>query len=197
MRNHIPLPRIGVIALGCTILSAHAHTGHGTHSFVQGLGHPLGMDHLLAMLAVGVWSTMALPAQRAWQGPASFMVAMVIGAAAGALGLTLPFLEHAIALSVVVFGALLMMRQSIPPSLGLGLIMAAASLHGLAHGAEAPDSSVAGYAIGFLLTTTFLHCAGIGLGLSMRHLLVQRSHVALRGLGAVLAGAGMYLFTQA
>ena len=176
---------------------ALAHTGHGTHSLMEGLAHPFGPDHLLAMMAVGIWSVSALPGREAWQGPATFMLALVLSAALGASGVTVPFLEHAIALSVTLFGAMLILAaRPMPKALGLGLIAIAASLHGLAHGAETPETGFAGYAIGFLLTTALLHLGGVGLGLGIRRRLAGRSGPVLAGLGSVLGLAGIFLFGQ-
>jgi urease accessory protein len=187
-----------LLIAACAISTgANAHTGHGTESFMEGLAHPFGLDHLLAMLAVGVWSVSALPAQKAWQGPATFLLALVASAVLGASGVTLPYLEHAIALSVVLFGAMLIVAaKPVPTSVGLGLIAAAASLHGLAHGAETPETGFAGYAAGFLLTTAVLHLGGVGLGLSIRRWLAARSTVVLGSLGTLLGFAGVYLFSQ-
>ena len=186
-----------LIAVCAISTGASAHTGHGTHSLMEGLAHPFGLDHLLAMLAVGIWSVAALPARQAWQGPATFLLALVASAMLGASGVTLPYLEHAIALSVVLFGAMLIVAaKPLPKSVGLGLIAAAASLHGLAHGAETPETGFAGYAVGFLLTTAALHLGGVGLGLSIRRWLAARSTMVLGGLGTVLGVAGVYLFSH-
>ncbi|TSE31038.1 HupE / UreJ protein [Tepidimonas thermarum] len=177
--------------------AAQAHTGHGTSSFMEGLVHPFGADHLLAMVAVGVWSVSALPQGKAWQGPATFMLALVISAALGAAGVTVPYLEHAISLSVVLFGLMLIVAtRPAPAAIGLGLIAAASSLHGLAHGSETPETGFAGYAVGFLLTTAALHIGGVGIGLAIKRWLGQRSGVALGGLGTALSAAGVYLFSQ-
>jgi urease accessory protein len=177
--------------------AAQAHTGHGTHSLMEGLVHPFGLDHLLAMVAVGVWSVSALPAGKAWQGPATFLLALVLSALAGTMGLTLPYLEQGVALSVVLFGLMLAIAtRPLPPALGLGLIAMASALHGLAHGSETPATGFAGYAAGFLLTTAALHIGGVGVGLAIRRLLSERRGVALGGLGAALGGAGLYLFAQ-
>lgn len=176
---------------------AQAHTGHGTSSLMEGLVHPFGPDHLLAMVAVGIWSVSALPANKAWQGPATFLLALVASAVLGMMGLTVPYLEHAISLSVVMFGAMLILAaRPLPPALGLGLIAAAASLHGLAHGAETPETGFAGYALGFLLTTAVLHIGGVGIGLAIKRWLGRRSGLALGSLGAALSAAGVYLFSQ-
>jgi urease accessory protein len=161
---------------------------------LEGLAHPLGADHLLAMLAVGLWSVAALPAGKFWQGPATFMLALVASATLGMQGVTLPFLEQAIALSVVLFGALLVMgRLRMPTPVGLGLVAAAASLHGLAHGAEAPASGFATYAVGFLLATAVLHAIGVAAGLGIRHTLARQATWVLAAAGSLLGGAGLVL----
>jgi len=179
--------------------AAQAHTGHGTHGLVDGLVHPFGPDHLLAMVAVGLWSVSALPAGRAWQGPATFLLALVASAALGAAGFGLPWLEQGVALSVLLFGLMLVLAaRPLAPVVGagpgLGLIAAAASLHGLAHGAETPAAGFAGYAVGFLLTTAVLHAGGVGLGLAIRRWLAARRGQVLGGLGALLGAAGLVLF---
>lgn len=196
-KRSLTIARWTALALASTAAAAHAHTGHGTSSLMDGLAHPFGADHLLAMVAVGVWSVASLPAAKAWQGPATFLLALIVSAALGAMGFTLPYLEHGIALSVVLFGAMLVLAaKAMPKAIGLGLVAAAASLHGLAHGAETPASGFVGYAMGFLLTTTALHLGGVGMGLSIRRLLAERSTLALSSLGATLGGAGVYLFSQ-
>ena len=197
MNRPFRVSRLITLALSLTSLSALAHTGHGTSSLMEGLVHPFGADHLLAMVAVGIWSVSSLPANKAWQGPATFMLALAATAVLGTLGVTLPYLEHAVALSVVLFGTMLMLAaKPMPKAMGLGLIGAAAALHGLAHGSETPASGFAGYAVGFLLTTAALHLSGIGLGLSIRRWVAERSTWALGGLGTALGGTGLYLFSQ-
>lgn len=177
--------------------AAQAHTGHGTSSLFEGLVHPFGPDHLLAMVAVGVWSVSALPSGKAWWGPAAFLLALIASATLGMLGVTVPYLEHAISLSVVLFGLMLVFAsRSMPVALGLGLIAAASSLHGLAHGSETPETAFAGYAVGFMLTTAVLHIGGVGIGLGIRRWLGERRGVVLGGLGALLSAAGLYLFGQ-
>ena len=188
---------IAAILLAGMASAAQAHTGHGTSSLFEGLAHPFGADHLLAMVAVGVWSVSALPAGKAWWGPATFLLALIASAALGATGVTVPYLEHAISLSVLLFGLMLAFaRRSMPLAAGLGLVAAAASLHGLAHGSETPASGFAGYAAGFLVTTAALHIGGVGIGLAIQRLMTERRGVALSGLGAALGGAGLYLFAQ-
>lgn len=189
---------IGAMALAVGL--AQAHTGHGTSGFAEGLIHPIGLDHLLAMLAVGIWSVSALPANKVWWGPCAFMLTLIASAALGALGLTVPFLEHLISLSVVIFGAMLLTRRKLPVAFGLGMVVLAAALHGLAHGAEAPQigfaSYAAGYAAGFLLTTGALHFGGVFTGLCIRRFIARRASWVIGGLGAVFGGTGLYLLSQ-
>ena len=121
----------------------------------------------------------------------------VVSAALGTMGVTVPYLEHGVSLSVVLFGLMLIVAtRPAPAAIGLGLIAAASSLHGLAHGSETPETGLAGYAVGFLLTTAALHIGGVGIGLAIRRWLGQRSGVALGGLGTALSAAGVYLFSQ-
>ncbi len=188
-----------VTLLGLALLAgaAQAHTGHGTHSLMEGLAHPFGLDHLLAMVAVGVWSLKALPQGKAWWGPATFLTVLVLSAALGATGVAMPYLEHAISLSVVLLGLMVCFaHRDLSFVVGLGLIAAASALHGLAHGAETPATGFAGYALGFMLSTVALHTSGLGLGLVLQRWLGPRSSLGLGGLGAAFAAAGVYLFGQ-
>jgi urease accessory protein len=183
-----------LLALLGAASAASAHTGHGTHSLFEGLSHPLGLDHLLAMVAVGTWSAVALPGAKRWAGPLTFLGAMVAGALLGAMGLALPGTEAGIALSVVMFGAMLVAGQRLPQGAGLALIAAAATLHGLAHGAELPvGGSFAAYAAGFGATTALLHVAGVGLGTALR----DAQAVVWRGLGGALGATGLLLLARA
>ena len=186
-----------VLLLGSA--AACAHPGHDGLSFAAGLAHPFGADHLLAMVAVGLWSVFALPAGRAWMGPATFMGSLAASAALGVAGFTLPGLEHAIALSVVVFGLMLVMAaRRLPVAPGLSVVALAAALHGLAHGAEAPAAGAfVPYAAGFMLTTAVLHFSGVFTGLALRRGLPAQAGAALSALGAGVGMAGAFLLTQA
>jgi len=186
-------------ATGLLVLagSAQAHTGHDTTSLVSGLFHPLGLDHMLAMLAVGLWSVRVLPAPRAWQGPALFMLALVAGAVMGMLGLQFALLEQLIALSVVLFGAILMMSvHKVPAVLGLGVVAVSALAHGMAHGAEAPASGFATYALGFVVTTAALHFGGVATGLGLQKFVARKAGSVVVTLGSALGLTGLYLVSQ-
>ena len=168
---------------------ALAHTGHGTEGIAAGLAHPLGLDHLLAMVAVGVWSATALPVRQRWLGPGCFLALLTLGAGVGVAGLSLPGVEYGIAASVLVFGLMLGLRERLTPLAGLALIALSASLHGLAHGAEIPaGASFLAYAAGFVFTTALLHVGGLGLGFWMDRgkTLVWRAVGALLGLTGVV-----------
>ncbi|MBN8488859.1 MAG: HupE/UreJ family protein, partial [Burkholderiales bacterium] len=99
---------LSLLALLAAASTASAHTGHGTHSLMEGLAHPLGADHLLAMLAVGVWSAATLGERTRWVGSGVFVAGLLGGALLGAAGLALPLTEQGIALSVAMFGAMLL-----------------------------------------------------------------------------------------
>jgi urease accessory protein len=185
---------IGLLAAAGAV---QAHTGHGTSGVSEGLAHPLGADHLLAMLAVGIWSVSALPVQKAWWGPAMFMLALIVSAALGAAGLSIPFLEQLISMSVMLFGAMLVLtRVRMSASLGLGLVALAGSLHGLAHGTETPATGFVTFALGFLATTATLHFGGVAAGLGVRKYLAAKANWVMAALGTLCGASGLYLLSQ-
>jgi urease accessory protein len=190
--------RFGPAALFAATLytqTATAHTGiHETSSFASGLTHPfLGLDHTLAMVAVGLWAVMV--ARRGVSIallPLLFMSGMVLGGGLGVGGFALPHLETAIALSVVVLGGLILGRKSWSIGAAGTLVVLFAALHGYAHGQELAESaSFAGYALGFTLATGLLHLAGIGLGRAL-----LRSPRAYRVCGGAIGAAGLVLLAQ-
>ena len=157
-------------------IAALAHTGVDAgmhHGFVTGFMHPLtGLDHLAAMLAVGLWS--ALVARRAWpdllSAPAGFAAMLLVGALAGLQGLEVPGVEPMIAASLLVMGLLVATRLQVPGPVAALLVGAFAAFHGLAHGYElAGEPGAALTLAGMLSATVLLHGVGIGLGWAMRH----------------------------
>jgi urease accessory protein len=145
--------------------AAWAHTGIGaTSGFAHGFLHPVsGLDHVLAMVAVGLFAaTLGGRAVRAV--PLTFMALMVVGGALGMAGITLPHVETAIALSVVVLGAAVAVHWQWPVAAAMALVGVFAIFHGHVHGAEMPESiSGAEYALGFLLATGVLHLVGLSI----------------------------------
>lgn len=186
------MQRYVLMALVCLASSsALAHSGHSVQGFSSGLLHPLsGMDHLLAMLTVGLWAAAVLP-RRWWIAPLTFMLAMLGGASLGISGMTLPLLEPSIALSVVVLGLLLVSFAQLGALPALFLIALFAVFHGNAHGVEAPlGGSIAAYLSGFLLSTAGLHLLGVAVGLNLLRSAQTR---VLRVLGGGISAWGLWL----
>jgi len=174
---------------------ALAHVGvHTTGSFMAGLSHPFsGFDHLLAMLAVGLWAACG-ETRRIWVAPAGFLVGMLAGGLAGLGGLYLPGVEGVILASILLFGALGVFAARLAPLLAFGGAALLASAHGLAHGAEMPMAgNPITYGIGVLLATTALLGIGAAAGLAAKHLQVARLGQAASG---ALAAAGLVLMVS-
>jgi urease accessory protein len=163
-------------------LPALAHPGDGhVHGLAAGLLHPLGgLDHLMAMVAVGAWAGILGGAARLAL-PAGFLAAMALGGVLGMAGIALPMVEAGILASVIVLGALIASAARLPTALAVAMVAVAGLLHGHAHGAEL-SGGVLGYAAGFLVATAALHAAGL--------LLTARSatpRIAVRLAGATCA----------
>jgi urease accessory protein len=152
------------IALFLTPAVAFAHSGHDHSGLLAGLAHPLfGLDHLLAMLAVGLWAAQQSGATR-WAVPLSFVGSMLFGGLLGFNGVQLPLLETGIAASVLAFGLLVAVAIRLPLAVSLGLTALFALSHGVAHGLELPQlTSPWGYTAGFLAATAALHASGYAL----------------------------------
>jgi urease accessory protein len=171
---------------------ALAHTGleHAV-SFASGFKHPwFGFDHLLAMVAVGLWA--GLNGGRAlWAWPVAFVGVMVVGGALGIAGIPVPMVEPGILASVIVLGLLVLIAARLPVALGAALVAVFALLHGHAHGAELPaQAAVATYAAGFALATALLHGLGLGVATMGRS---AGGRLIVRGAGAAVAVAGVAL----
>jgi urease accessory protein len=179
------------LLLGAVLLpiTAIAHPNHdATFGFTSGIAHPLtGIDHILAMVAVGLWAAQ-LGGRMLWAVPASFVALLVGGAMLGHFGMTLPYVEGGIAVSVVVLGGMIAMAMRLPAIACAALVGAFAIFHGYAHGAEAPDQgALVTYIAGFAISTALLHTIGIGISLwAARRLPPQ----ALRISGAAIALSG-------
>lgn len=145
---------------------AEAHVVNTGGGFAHGFQHPfLGVDHVLAMVAVGLWAA-HLGGRARWLVPASFVAAMAAAGGWAMAGLALPYLETGIALTVVALGGLILARARLPLALGMALAGSFAIFHGLAHGIEAPASAGLGYGLGFVAATALLHAVGLGLGVA-------------------------------
>jgi urease accessory protein len=171
---------------------AAAHTGSTpVVGFVSGFLHPLGgLDHVLAMVAVGVLAAM-IGGRALWLVPASFLGAMAVGSV---LGVSLPFVELGIVASVVVLGAVVALAPRMPVAVAMALAAAFAVFHGHAHGTEMPAAASAlPYGLGFLFGTALLHAAGLGLGLVVERLSRDAGRAALRVGGGAVAALGLAL----
>jgi urease accessory protein len=181
-----------VAAAGAGPEPALAHTGaEHALSFTSGLMHPFtGLDHMLAMVAVGLWA--GLNGGRAlWLWPVAFVGVMVLGGALGMTGVAVPMAEAGILASVVVLGLLVLAAARLPAAAGAILVAAFALMHGYAHGAELPSATVAAsYAAGFAAATAVLHAIGIGVAHGAGS---TNGRLLVRGTGGLVAGAGVAL----
>ncbi|MBR9829976.1 MAG: HupE/UreJ family protein [Oceanospirillales bacterium] len=156
---------VAVTAVALLPGTALAHTGHEVSGFVSGLAHPVGgADHLLAMLAVGLWAA-RLGGRALWLVPLTFVATMVLGNALALSGVSLALTEQGIGVSVVVLGLLLACAARFATPVCMAIAGGFALFHGLAHGAEMPLTATGfTYAAGFTLATLGLHLLGMLLG---------------------------------
>lgn len=190
------LPALFAALLGlCFSQAVWAHTGADLGGgFGAGFSHPiLGYDHLLAMLAVGIWGAF-LGAPAIWALPVVFPLVMAAGAIAGIAGLPLPGVEWGIALSVIALGAMIALAARPPLAVCAAMVAVFAIFHGFAHGQELPsDSSAFAFAAGFVVATGLIHLLGIAIGLLIR---LPAGAAILRTGGAAIALAGCYFGMQ-
>ncbi|WP_043308857.1 HupE/UreJ family protein [Pseudomonas sp. ML96] len=181
------------IALFLSPALAFAHTGHDHSGLMAGVAHPItGLDHLLAMLAVGLWAAQQNGAAR-WALPLTFVGSMLLGGLLGFAGVEIPLMETGIAGSVLAFGLLVAVAARLPMALSVGLTALFALTHGVAHGLELPDlASPWGYAAGFVAATAALH----GLGYVVVRYLPRAAAPLVRIAGAAGAGAGVWLLAS-
>ncbi len=172
---------------------AHAGAGHGG-GFWAGLTHPvLGLDHMAAMVAVGLWGAF-LGAPAIWLLPILFPLVMAVGAMVGISGASLPLTELIIALSGLVLGLMILFKVRLPIVIVALLVGLFAVFHGYAHGAELPDTANPyAFIIGFVLATGLLHVAGILLGTLTRW---PAGIVAVRSVGGLIAAMGALFLYQ-
>jgi urease accessory protein len=186
----------GLLALvALTPALAQAHPGHGNvHSFMGGFSHPLtGFDHILAMVAVGLWAAQ-LGGRAMYLVPAAFVSVMTLGGALGMAGVPLPMVETGILVSILVLGLLIAAAIRLPAMAGMAVVGLFALFHGYAHGTELPAAaSGLTYAMGFIVATICLHAVGIGLGLLAQKKLPAP---AIRWAGAAIVAAGVCLWVS-
>jgi urease accessory protein len=188
------IPAVAVLAVLPLRAFAHAEGGAAGAGFLTGFLHPLGgIDHVLAMLAVGMWGAQ-LGRPAIWVLPVAFPQMMALGGVAGILGLPLPAIEIGVTLSVITLGSMIAFDQR-PPLWAASLLVGFfAVFHGYAHGAELPGQTGAlAYSAGFVSATGLIHLTGIGIGFVTR---LPHGTRLLRAGGSVIAGAGLLLAGQ-
>jgi urease accessory protein len=190
------VPLFVALALAAMPHPAFAHVEQGQAAgFLTGLQHPWsGLDHVLAMIAVGLWGAQ-LGNPALWLLPVTFPMMMSLGAVMGLIGMGLPGVEVGIALSSLLLGGMVM--GEVRPKLAVAVLLVGffAVFHGHAHGTELPPGqSGLLYSMGFVIATGCLHGMGIGIGLVHRW---PAGRLALRGAGAFIAGMGLFFLARA
>ncbi|MBC8130578.1 MAG: HupE/UreJ family protein [Rhizobiaceae bacterium] len=168
--------------------AASAHVGDDASGFVSGLLHPIfGWDHVVAMVAVGLWGAfLGVPA--IYILPVVFPVVMALGGVLGMNGIDLPFVEAGIGASGLVLGLMVAFAVRLPIAIAMVIVGVFAVFHGHAHGMELPGTANPfGYAVGFVVSTSLLHLAGIGLGALTS---LPSGAVVVRSLGGLIALVG-------
>ena len=194
MKAKYSLALFGLLAYVAILPVAEAHTfGSQGAGLIAGLTHPfVGLDHLLAMIAVGIWAGQ-LGCRAVWLIPLTFVSVMAAAATLASFGLLLPLMEPAIACSVLVLGLLIAGSVRLPTSVGALLVSLFAVFHGYAHGLELPQAaSPILYGAGFVLATALLHGLGIGFARNSRqHKMLQRiaGYSLIAASGLLLAAA--------
>lgn len=176
--------------------AAQAHTGHDLGGALVGFLHPIGgLDHLLAMVGVGIWAAHVATRDRraVWLVPATFVAVMVVGGGLAMAGLRLPLVEAGVLGSVLLLGLILLAAPSLPVWLPMAAVSLFALAHGHAHGSEMPQAAAPlAYAAGFVFATAALHALGVGVGIAARRL---GGSLGTRTLGGLIALGGLALAT--
>jgi len=184
---NVTIATVCLLALAC--VPAFAHTGSSSGGFVGGFSHPLfGPDHVVAMVAVGLWGAFLGP-PAIFILPVVFPLVMAVGGVLGILGVPLPGVEIGIAISAIVLGAMVALAARPPLWVAAVLVGAFAIFHGHAHGAELPPGTDAvAFSVGFVVATGLLHLTGIAFGLLARW---PAGRFAVRAAGGAIALAGV------
>ena len=187
------------VVLGAWLLApaaalAHEEKGQAA-GFLAGLAHPVsGIDHVLAMIAVGLWgAVLGMPA--IWVLPVAFPLVMALGGLLGLIGVPLPGVEIGIAVSAIVLGAMVAFEIRPPIAIAAAIVAFFAVFHGHAHGRELPEgASALLYSVGFVVATGLLHACGIVLGVAHRW---PMGRLSVRSAGGGVAIAGLYFLWRA
>ena len=176
--------------------AAFAHPGGHAGGFANGFVHPLsGLDHVLAMIMVGIFAYQ-LGGRALWLVPAAFIAAMSLGGVFGLTGIGVPSVEIGIALSVIILGALVAANVRAPAIAAVAIVGFFAVFHGYAHGAEMPENaSTLAYAAAFLIATAMLHLMGVALSFGIDKVGQRYGSMLMRTAGAIglIAGVGLFV----
>jgi urease accessory protein len=183
--------KLAAVTVGTAALVSPAHAATEPFaSFAAGFAHPIsGVDHILAMVTVGVWSVLA-GGRALWVWPTVFVSTMLAGFAAAALGLQLPWVGAAVSSSIIILGLLVALAVKAPVWLGAVLVGLFALFHGHAHGTEAIAASLLAYGVGFAVATAGLHAVGIALALAVEDSIGK---AAVQAMGALTVLGGLAL----
>lgn len=196
MKCRVAPAAVAAVALGllCGPALAHVEAVH-VQGFLSGVAHPVsGLDHVLAMVAVGIWGAQ-LGAPALWLLPLAFPIMMALGSLLGLLGIPLPGVEIGIAASALLLGGAVLSGRRVPLAIALALVGLFAIFHGHAHGTELPPGqSGLLYSLGFVIATGCLHAVGIGIGTIQRW---PSGRVALRVTGGGIGLAGLFFLWRA
>ena len=181
---------IAIALLSVITPLAEAHTGVAQHGFMSGLAHPfIGLDHLLAMLAVGIWAG-KMGGKANWRLPLAFIVIMAISALFSQGLASMPLIENGIAVSLLLLGLFIVLAIKLPVAMGMIVVSLFAVFHGVAHGVELPvAASPLWYVSGFVLATALLHAIGVIAAASR----TDKSLVIVRLTGALIATTGGFM----
>ena len=171
---------------------AHAHVGVGeTSGLLNGLAHPItGLDHICAMIAVGLWAAQR-GGRAVWLVPLAFVLVMALGGLLGMLAISIPFVEQGIIASVLILGVLIAAAVRLPLAASVLIVGLFALFHGHAQWQEMPETaSGLAYGLGFIIATVLLHLCGICLGLIANQ---TRTAWLVRYAGAAIVLCGVYL----
>jgi urease accessory protein len=191
------LKRLLVVAgvIGLSISPASAHLNPEEHgSFLAGFSHPLlGLDHILAMIAVGLWAAL-LGGRSIWLVPTAFVTTMMVGFGVAMLNVGLPFVEPVVAASVVIIGLLALVALQVPTPIGMAMVGFFAFFHGYAHGDELGEAGALPFMVGFALATATLHAIGVGIGVGFsRFTSSSVGRWITRALGGLTALGGLWI----
>ncbi|OAP38160.1 protein hupE [Sinorhizobium glycinis] len=185
---------IATAALGASAAPAFAHLDPAEHgSLAAGLFHPFfGADHILAMLAVGLWAAQ-IGGRALWAVPGAFVAMMAVGFGLALAAVPLPFVEPAILASVVALGLIVAIAVRLDVAPAAAIVGTFALFHGHAHGSELGAAGAWQFAAGFTIATALLHVAGIGLGITLARLSSNGTLTRLLGGVTALGGAALIL----